>query len=110
MLKRFVLNCLVISLLLVSVSHAQEEDVPVVAMIQLGAISAFELAQQGVRDIFEQYGYTDGENITYWYGNAEFDIEVAHALVEQAIAADADVLITITTPVSLAALEITSTM
>jgi putative tryptophan/tyrosine transport system substrate-binding protein len=110
MFRRFVLNFVLLALVLVSFSHAQDDDVPVVAMIKLGPISAFELAQQGVRDIFEHYGYTDGENVTYWYGNAEFDIEIAHALVEQAIAADADILITITTPVTLAALEITATM
>jgi ABC-type uncharacterized transport system substrate-binding protein len=112
MFKRFILSGLVLCFLLLSLvyTQAQDDDIPVVAFIKLGPISSFELAQQGAIDVLERYGYVDGETINYWYGDAEFDIEVARALVEQAISAEADILVTITTPVSLAAIEITSEM
>jgi ABC-type uncharacterized transport system substrate-binding protein len=112
MFKRFILSGLVLCFLLLSLvyTQAQDDDIPVVAFIKLGPISSFDLAQHGAIDVLERYGYHEGENISYWYGDAEFDIEVARALVEQAIAAEADILVTITTPVSLAAIEITSEM
>jgi putative tryptophan/tyrosine transport system substrate-binding protein len=112
MFRRFILNCFITCFILLSFSaiEAQDDDIPVVAFIKLGPIPSFELAEQGTRDVLAHYGYIDGENIIYRYGDAEFDIDIARALVEQAITDGADILITITTPVSQAALEITSTM
>jgi putative ABC transport system substrate-binding protein len=77
-------------------------------LIKFGDLLPFNLAEQGVLDLFEQYGYVDGENIEFFFASAEFDTTVARTVVEQAISAGADILITTTTPVSQAALELTS--
>lgn len=94
--------------LIFSAVSAQEDDVPVVALITFGDIPSFNNARQGAIDLFEQYGYIEGENIEFFIAEADFDMVIARVLVEQAIFAGADILITSTTPVSQAALEVTS--
>jgi putative ABC transport system substrate-binding protein len=61
-------------------------------------------------DQLAAYGYVDGENITILLYDAGMDVPTANTQIEDAIDEGADVLITITTPVTLAALNATQDM
>lgn len=102
---------LVLLLILVAMTvWAQDDDVPTVAIIRFGPLPPFELSQQGTLDLLEAYGYVDGENINLIFGDAALDFPTANALIEDAIDQGADILITITTPVTQAALNATLDM
>ncbi len=105
---------LLMVILLVTVSltpvAAQDDDIPTVAIIRFGQLTPFERSQQGTLDVLEAYGYVDGENINLIFGDATFDFPTASALVEDAIDEGADVIVTITTPVTLAAINATQDM
>ena len=85
-----------------------QEDVPLVAILKFGELRPFELSEKGSLDMFERYGYVEGENIEYIFGEAFFDITAAETLVANAIGEGADVIITITTPVTAAAVRLTA--
>lgn len=89
---------------------AQDDDVPTVAIIRLGPLPPFEYSQQGTLDVLEAYGYVDGENINLILGDAAMDVPTANLLIEDAINEDVDVIITITTPVTQAAVNATLEM
>lgn len=89
---------------------AGEGDVPVVAIIRLGPLPPFELSTQGTMDQLAAYGYVDGENIRILLYDAGMDVPTANTQIEDAIDEGADVLITITTPVTLAAINATQDM
>jgi putative ABC transport system substrate-binding protein len=89
---------------------SQDDDVPTVAIIRLGPLPPFEFSQQGTLDVLEAYGYVDGENINLIFGDAAMDVSTANLLLEDAIDQEADYIITITTPVSIAAMNITQDM
>jgi putative ABC transport system substrate-binding protein len=89
---------------------AQDDDVPTVAIIRLGPLPPFEFSQQGTLDVLEAYGYVDGENINLILGDAAMDVPTANLLIEDAINEDVDVIITITTPVTQAAINATLEM
>lgn len=86
---------------------AQGDDIPTVAIIRLGPLPPFQFSQQGTLDVLAAYGYVDGENINLILGDAAMDVPTANQLIESAIDDGADVIITITTPVSQAAVNIT---
>jgi putative ABC transport system substrate-binding protein len=89
---------------------AQDDDVPLVALIRLGPLPPFQYSQQGTLDVLDAYGYVDGENINLMLGDASMDVPTANLLVEEAINEGADVIITVTTPVSQAAVNATLEM
>lgn len=86
---------------------AQDDDIPTVAIIRLGPLPPFQFSQQGTLDVLAAYGYVDGENINLILGDAAMDVPTANQLIEGAIDDGADVIITITSPVSQAAVNIT---
>ena len=113
MLRKLILILVVVliaAMMLPSALFAQEDDVPNVHIVRLGPLPPFEYAQQGTLDVLDAYGYVDGENINLTFGDAAMDVPTANLLVEEAINDDADVIITITTPVSLAAVNATLEM
>jgi len=105
----FILLIVILALTTASIA-AQDEDVPTVAIIRLGPLPPFQYSQQGTLDILEAYGYVDGENINIIYGDAAMDIPTANLLIEDAIDKGADAIITITTPVTQAAVNATLDM
>jgi putative ABC transport system substrate-binding protein len=86
------------------------EEIPHVAIIRLGPLPPFELATNGIMDQLAAYGYVDGENITITLYDAGMDVPTANTQIEEAINDGADFLLTITTPVTLAALNATQDM
>src|SRR5688572_27760205 len=87
-----------------------QDDVPVVALIRLGPLPPFQFSQQGTLDVLAASGFVDGENIRLILGDAAMDVPTANQLIEDAIDEGADVIITVTTPVSQAAVNITQDM
>lgn len=112
MSRKSLLVVLVLALLAVMTGPltAQEDNVPTVALIRLGPLPPFQFSQQGTLDVLAAYGYVDGENINLILGDAAMDVPTANLLIENAIDQGADVIITVTTPVSQAAVNITLDM
>ena len=89
---------------------AQDDDIPSVALIRLGPLPPFMFSEQGTMDVLAAYGYVDGENINITIGDAAMDVPTANQLIENAINEGVDVIITVTTPVSQAAVNATLDM
>ena len=87
-----------------------QDDVPTVALIWLGPLPPFQYSQQGTLDVLAAYGYVDGENINLILSDAAMDVPTANQLIEDAIDKGAEVIITVTTPVTQAAVNITQDM
>ncbi|KAB2904001.1 MAG: hypothetical protein F9K27_11205 [Anaerolineae bacterium] len=105
------LAVLLISLMVTApVPLLAQDDIPTVAIIRLGPLPPFQYSQQGTLDVLAAYGYVDGENIKLILGDAGMDVPTANLLIEDAINSDVDVIVTITTPVSQAAVNATLDM
>jgi putative tryptophan/tyrosine transport system substrate-binding protein len=104
----FVFVLLAVLLGIMALSAAAQDDIPTVAIIKFGPLPPFELSQSGTLDELAAHGYVDGENINILLYDANVDVPTANAQIEDAIDEGADVLITITTPVTLAAINATS--
>jgi len=110
-MSRKLLVVLILTLMMVITgSIIAQDDVPTVALIRLGPLPPFQYSQQGTLDILEAYGYVDGENINLILGDAAMDVPTANLLIDDAIDKGADVIITITTPVTQAAVNATLEM
>src|SRR5690606_27387829 len=107
--KLFVVFALV-GLILALIPVSAEDDIPTVAIIRLGPLPPFQFSQQGTLDVLDAYGYVDGENIRIILSDAAMDVPTANQLIEDAIDEGADVIVTVTTPVSQAAVNITQEM
>lgn len=110
MLRKLLVLSVIVLTMVVSGSVLAQDDVPTVAIIRLGPLPPFQYSQQGTLDVLEAYGYVDGENINIIFGDAAMDVPTANLLIEDAIDKGADVIITITTPVTLAAVNATLDM
>ncbi len=114
MKKRLLLLLAALFALTLGATQAQDdetaEDIPTVAIIRFGPLQPFELAEKGTLDLMAAYGYVDGENINYIFGDAAFDFPTANQLIEDAIDEEADYIIAITTPVAQAAVNATLDM
>jgi putative ABC transport system substrate-binding protein len=110
MSRKLLVTAVLVLLVLVTGPLVAQEDVPTVALIRLGPLPPFQYSQQGTLDVLAAYGYVDGENINLILGDAAMDVPTANLLIEDAIDQGADVIITITTPVSQAAVNATLEM
>lgn len=107
-MSRKSLSILLAVLLTTTLSVIAQDDIPTIAIIKFGPLPPFELSQKGTLDQLAAYGYKDGENINILLYDANIDVPTANTQIEDAIDKGADVLITITTPVTLAAINATS--
>lgn len=110
MLRKSFFVLLAVLLVITTVTVTAQEDNPTVAIMKFGPLPPFELSQKGTLDELAAYGYVDGENINILLYDAGVDVPTANTQIEDAIDKGADVLITITTPVTLAAINATSDM
>ncbi|MEO1288245.1 MAG: ABC transporter substrate-binding protein [Chloroflexota bacterium] len=106
---------LILCILVLTVpSFAQDEeandDIPVVAILKFGDLINFNLSEQGSLDMFEAYGYVDGENIEFIFGEAQFDRSTASELATFALEREPDVIITLSTPVAISVADLTRNM
>lgn len=110
MARKSFLVLLAVLLTLTALSTAAQDAVPTIAILKFGPLPPFELAQKGTLDQLAAYGYEDGENINILLYDANVDVPTANTQIEDAIDKGAEVLITITTPVTLAAINATSAL
>ncbi len=126
MLQRTLLFSVIFALLCQALppALAQADGKPTIAILRYGGTTLTALAEKGILDMFEAYGLVtaeeravldraedlDGERINVIYSDANFDIPTANIMVEDAIDRGADALLTLSTPVSQIAANITRQM
>ena len=111
MMKNAVLLLTLLSFLGFPASLAQEENRPTIALLKWGDLNTVALAEKGVLDTLEAYGFInaeerallndersiEGENIKIIYRDALFDRTQATFMIEDAVDQGAEVLVTFTT-------------
>lgn len=125
MFKKLLLLVLVAALCAGGFTLAQDGDNPTLAILRYGGTEAeTTFSEFGVLDMLQARGYIsaeerqsldtradlDGENISIFWGDAGWDLATANLMVDDALGRDADVLVTVTTPVTRAALNATADM
>ena len=121
--KRLI-GLLFVALFLPALALAQDGGKPTIAILRYGGTALTALAEKGIIDMFEAYGLVspeeraildqaedlDGERINIIYSDADFDIPAANIMVEDALDRGADTLLTLSTPVSQIAANISRQM
>lgn len=102
---------MLVSLTVAPSTMAQANDKPTIAFLKWGDLNTVALAEKGVLDMLQAYGFIndaeraliiqeqsfEGENVNIMYGDALFDRAQANVIIEEAIDQNADVLVTFTT-------------
>ena len=122
--KRFFLIVLIL-LALISGALAQDMEAPVVAILRFGGPEAkFTMTESTVLDMLQAYGYVSGaerealegrhdlqgEKIEILWGEAGWDLPTVNLMVEEALDAAPDALVTLTTAVTQIAVNATLDM
>lgn len=125
MLRQLLLFGVVLfSLSLALSTIGQDDEIPTVAFLRYGPMDTQDLTEKAILDMLQVYGYLnaeerallderrdlEGENIRIIWGHAGFDLPTVNIMVEEALDEGADVLHTLTTPVSQIAANITRDM
>ena len=124
MYTKVLIGLLTAALLIAAPALAQDDGKPTIAILRYGGTSLTALAEKGILDMFEAYGLVNaeeraildeaedlqGERINVIYSDADFDIPTANIMVEDALDREADALLTLSTPVSQIAANITREM
>lgn len=122
-LKRLLLIT-VLTWLIAPWSAAQADDKPTVAILRLGDFPSVVATESAILDALQARGFINaeerammtqhqdlqGENINIVWGSADFDLSLVPIMIDNAIDQDADVLLTITTMVTMAAVDTTLDM
>ena len=132
MLKKALLF-LVLSCLALTPVAAQDNGNPTVAILRFGLTPTTTVAELGVLDMLQAYGFLDaeetlatfgprvnldpsspkdleGENINILWGNADFDLTAMNLLVDQMLDQDVDAFVAFSVPAAQAAVNATSDM
>lgn len=67
---------------------------------------ALNAVRQGVIDVLAEAGYVEGENVEYVLGNAQGDFSVAMSIAQNFLAQGVDLVVSIATPTSQAAVQV----
>ncbi len=124
MRARTLVSLLITALLVAAPALAQDLGKPTIAILRYGGTALTALAEKGILDMLEAYGFVnaqeraildeaenlEGERIKVIYRDANFDIPTANIMVEDALDQGADALLTLSTPVSQIAANITRQM
>ncbi len=111
MTRKAALLLIMISLLLTPSAMAQDDGKPTIAFMKWGDLNTVALAEKGVLDMLEAYGYInaeeralikqersfEGEMVKILYGDALFGRAQANVIIEEAIDQNADVIVSFTT-------------
>lgn len=123
MSKKRLLMGLALLVLLASSSLSQDEDKPSVWFLTFGGVTA-DVIQTGMLDVLETYGFihtrdrsesrsqvpiesAENSPIQFTRLDADFEFDRLRSLVSSALDNDADVLVTVSVPITLAALNAT---
>lgn len=111
-LQKLILAMVALALVVVSSTTTKEafaqEDSLDVAVVQLVTHSSLDDIRQGVYDGLAEHGYTEGENLTINYQNAEGDLNILSTIAQSVVAEEPDMIFAITTPVAQAFQNVTS--
>lgn len=120
MFKKFWLALFALMIWLVPATSSQSDN-PTIAILRFGALPSLDITEGAVLDLLESYGYLSaeenriledrrdhqGENVNVIWGDAGFDFPTITIMVENAIDEGANVLVTLGTPVTLIAVNVT---
>jgi len=115
---------LVLALLFASLLVAADDHRPTVAILRFGALPTLDITEGAVLDLLESYGYLspeenriledrrdhEAEKVNIIWGDAGFDYPTVSIMIEDALDQNADVLVTLGTPVTLVAVKTTLEM
>lgn len=126
MFKKLLLLTLVFALCPAFVALAQDMDNPTIAILRFGDATGADIStsESGVLDVLQAFGKIsaderaelagraslEGENISIVWGDAGFEFTNAALAVDKALDQGADVLVTLSTPMTQAALNATGDM
>lgn len=124
MYKRLLTGLLAVTLLVCAPALAQDAGKPTIAILRLGDFPSVTVTESGILDALQARGFINaeergmlaqrqdlqGENLNIIWGNADFDLSLVPIMIDKAIDQDADVLLTITTMVTMAAVDTTLDM
>ncbi|MCD6541469.1 ABC transporter substrate-binding protein [Candidatus Bipolaricaulota bacterium] len=67
---------------------------------------ALNAVRQGIIDVLTEAGYVEGEDVVYIFGNAQGDFTVAISIAQNFLAQKVDLVVSIATPTSQAAVQV----
>lgn len=100
---KIIMSCLLGLTLIVGCSSDSNNELPKVAVIQLVEHTSLDIIKDAFDDEMKNLGYTDGENITIIFENAQGDNNTAASIIQDFQSKDPDVVMAIATPVAQAA-------
>ncbi len=123
-MRKIVFTLLIFILMFALLPVSAEDHRPTVAIMRFGALASLDITEGAVLDLLESYGYLtaeenriledrrdyQAERINVIWGDAGFDYPTISIMVEDALDQGADVLVTLGTPVTLAAVNTTLDM
>ena len=123
MFKKGLLAFMLLSLL-IPLAAAQDDSKPAIGIFRFGTITGLTLTEHGILNALELYGFIsaeeraqldeyqdlEGEKVDIIWGDANFDISSINLILEDMLDRGVDVLVTISTPVTQAAVNVTSDM
>ena len=123
MCKKCSLIVIVLALLLALPAAAQDDN-PTVAILRFGDLPSIERTEGAILDLLQSYGFISaeenrileerrdyqGEHINIIWGEAGFDLPTVSIMVDSALDQEPDVLVTLSTPVTLVAVNSTLDM
>lgn len=113
-----------LQLALVPSAMAQDDANPTIAILRFGPLSAYEVTEGAILDTLQGFGFInadersllderrdlEGENINIIWGDGGFDFPTVNLMVEEALDQEPDVLLTLSSPVTQIAMNITLNM
>lgn len=96
---------LVMLLSLVAVSHAEEEKVFTIGIIQFAEHGSLDNCREGFIEGLAEMGFVEGVNVQFMFRNAEADTSIAAQIADQ-FANSCDLICAIATPVAQAAYNV----
>ena len=110
--------------LLIPMAAAQDDSKPTIGIFRFGSITGLTLTEHGILNALELYDFIsaeeraqladyqdlEGEKVNIIWENANFDISSINLILEDMLDRGVDVLVTISTPVTQAAVNVTSDM
>ena len=123
MFKKGLLVFMLMSLL-IPMAAAQDDSKPTIGIFRFGTITGLTLTEHGILNALELYGFIsaeeraqlddyqdlEGEKVDIIWGDANFDISSINLILEDMLDRGIDVLVTISTPVTQAAVNVTLDM
>ena len=123
MFKKGLLAFMLLSLL-IPMAAAQDDSKPTIGIFRFGTITGLTLTEHGILNALELYGFIsaeeraqlddyqdiEGEKVNIIWGDANFDISSINLILEDMLDRGIDVLVTISTPVTQAAVNVTLDM